>query len=348
MKTRTLKFISLAFGVVFLTSCSEILYTSVDVLRPAKIAFAPNAHNLLIVNNSVTQPSEYGHRTELVNQKTKNITIETDSLPIFAVSSLKEEIDAKGFFRNIQLLQNSINTSKLFAAVNPLDADSVTKLCTQYNADVILSLDRIKINDDLSEYYSSDKNSFLAVLEARFESSWSVHYPHGTELTQLNFKDTVYWEAESYNRRKAMSDLPKRTDALVDGALNVGKKTVDRLIPYWDKEDRYLFSYPNRYLKKGIDSVYVRNWKSAIDSWQKVLDTSKNSMTLAYACNNMAVAYEISGDINKALEYATQSYYNLGKSYFSEYSTFIRISNYIENLNKRKDEIDKLKKQLGE
>jgi hypothetical protein len=348
MKTRTLKFISLAFGVVFLTSCSELLYTSVDVLRPAKIAFAPNAHNLLIVNNSITQPSEYGHRTELVNQKTKNITIDTDSLSIFALGSLTEDIESKGFFSNVQLIQNSINKSKLFAAVNPLDSDSVNKLCNQYNADAIISLDRIKVNDDLSEYYSSDQNSFLAVLEARFESSWSVHYPNGTELTQLQFKDTVYWEAESYNRRKAMSDLPKRTDALVDGALNVGRKTVDRIIPYWDKEDRYLFSSRNRYIKKGIDSVYVRNWKSAIESWQMALNKSKNSLTLAQACNNLAVGYEISGDINKALEYATQSYYNLGKSYFNDYNTFIRISNYIEDLNKRKDEIDKLKKQLGE
>jgi hypothetical protein len=320
----------------------------VDVLRPAKIAFAPNAHNLLVVNNTVTQPAEYGHRTELVNQKTRNVIIDADSLSIFAVGSFTEDIENKGFFSNVQLIQNSINTAKVFANVTPLDPDTVNKLCKQYNADVVISLDRIKVNDDLSEYYSSDKNSFLDVLEARYESAWSVHYPYGTELTKLQFKDTVYWESESYNRNKAKNGLPNRIDALIDGALNAGRKTVDRVIPYWDKEDRYLFNSPNRYIKNGIDSVYVRNWKSAVESWQKATDKSKNTLTLAQAYNNMAVAMEISGDINKALDYATQSYYYLGKSYFADYDVFMRLSQYLETLNKRKAEIEKLRKQLGE
>jgi tetratricopeptide (TPR) repeat protein len=346
MKTHTLKLISLAFGIVFLTSCSELLYTTVDVLRPAKVAFSPNVHNLLIVNNSVTQPSEYGHRTELISMKTKNVVIETDSLAIFALGSLTEGIEGKGFFNSVRLLPNSVNKSKLFAAVDPLEADSVAKLCTLYHADAIISLDRIKVNDDLSEYFSSQSNSFLGVLEARFESYWSIHYPDSSKLTQLQFKDTVYWESESYIRKKAISGLPNREDALIDGALNVGKKTIDRFVPYWDKEDRYLYSSPNKYIIDGMDSVYVKNWKSAIDSWEKALDKSHNSWVKAQAANNIAVAYEIIGNIDKSLDYATQAYYNLGKSYFSDYAVFMRLSNYIEDLNQRKMEIEKLKKQL--
>jgi len=78
MKTRKLKFIILIFGTVFLASCSESLYTSLDVLRPAKVAFAKNANNLLIINNTTKQPDNLGHRTDLLNQKTKSVSIDTD------------------------------------------------------------------------------------------------------------------------------------------------------------------------------------------------------------------------------------------------------------------------------
>jgi thiol:disulfide interchange protein len=57
---------------------------------------------------------------------------------------------------------------------------------------------------------------------------------------------------------------------------------------------------------------------------------------------------EILGDIEKALEYATHSYYSLGKLNFVDMDSFIRTSEYISELNQRKKDITLLKKQLGE
>ena len=347
MRTLNLKFIILAFGTVFLTSCSELLYTSLDVLRPAKVTFAPDANNLLIINNTAKQPHNLGHRTDLLNQKTKITVIDTDSLPLFCLGSLTEELESNGFFTTVKLAQNSLNTSANFSIINPLEYDSVTKLCKLNKADVILSLDKIKVNDDISEYYLNDRSSFLGVFEVRYESYWSIHYPNKMEVTPISFKDTIYWESESYNRKSVISGLPKRTDGIIDGALNVGKKSVGRFLPYWEKADRYFYNSSNKYIKQGMDSVYVKNWKSAIESWQKAYK-SKNALLQAHAANNIAIAYEITGDIDKAIEYATLSYYTLGKSAFSDTKSFIRLSEYMNELNVRKNDIGTLKKQLGE
>ena len=67
MNTLKTKFISLGLVVIFLSSCTNLLYTSLDVLRPAKVAFDADAHNLLLVNNTVVQPVEYGHRITSYN-----------------------------------------------------------------------------------------------------------------------------------------------------------------------------------------------------------------------------------------------------------------------------------------
>jgi hypothetical protein len=59
MKTRL--FIPL-IGLLLFSSCTTMMYTSIDVLRPAKVSFDKNASNLLIVNNTVVQPNNIGHR----------------------------------------------------------------------------------------------------------------------------------------------------------------------------------------------------------------------------------------------------------------------------------------------
>lgn len=347
MRTPKLIFTLLALGTILLSSCSELLYTSLDVLRPAKVTFAPNANNLLIVNNTVVQPANLGHRTELLNQKTKNIIIETDSMSLFCLGALTEDLENNGFFSTVKLAPKSVNPSGNFSIINPLDTSTTNQLCKLYNADVILSLDKIKVNDDISEYYLNETSTFLGVFEVRYESYWSIHYPNKTDVTPIQFKDTIYWESETYIRKKVMADLPKRIDGIVDGALNVGKKSVGRLLPYWDKVDRYFYNSQNKYIKQGIDSVYVKNWDSSILSWKKALD-SKNAMTQAYAANNMAIAYEISGNIDKAIEYATLAYNSVGKSYYGDYKLFARFYEYIQELNRRKKDIAILKKQLGE
>ena len=348
MKTYKLKIFLLAFGGIFLSSCTSLLYTSLDVLRPAKVAFATDANDLLVVNNTVNQPAEYGHITDLLNQTPKNVLINTDSLSIFCLGALTEDLDGKDFFSSVQMNPASINKGTEFFRSESMTPEKVKELCQEKKVNVILSLDKIKVNDELTEDYLTETSTYLSVLMLRFETSWSIHYPNKPEVNSIQFTDTVFWESESYQRKKAINDLPNRNDALVDGALNVGHKTVNRFVPYWEKVDRYFFNPKNKFMKQGMDSVYVKNWKSAISIWEAEYQKSHSEWIQAQAANNIAIGYEITGDLDKALEYATKAYYSLGKMPILNYETFIRISDYIQELTQRKTELATLKKQLGE
>ncbi|MFA5047196.1 MAG: DUF6340 family protein [Paludibacter sp.] len=348
MKTYKLKIITLAFGAVFLSSCTSLLFTSLDVLRPAKTAFAAEATNLLLLNNTVTQPPELGHKTQLLNERTKYVLLSSDSLPIFCLAALKQELEVKDFFSSVNLLPDSKNTNTDFSVINRLEHDSVKSLCNSTQSNVILSLDQIKVNDDLSEFFIPENGSYLATLELRFETHWSINYPNSPKINTVQFKDTLYWESESYNRHKAVSDLPKRQDALIDGALYVGQHSINRFVPHWEKVDRYFFNPRNRLMRQGMDSVYVKNWKSAINYWEKAKETSHSTWIEAQAENNIAIAYEIIGDIDKALQYATLSFKSFGLLEFTNSETLNRMSEYVGDLTIRKNEIAILKKQLDE
>ena len=347
MKRYKLKFILLTFGVVFFNSCTKLLYTSLDVLRPAKVAFALDANNLLIVNNTVVQPSNLGHKTQLLNEKSKNSNVSTDSLAILCLSALNEDLDTKDFFASINFMPNSVNKGYDFYNSSGLNDETIKNLCKANKSNVILSLDKIKVNDDLNEYFIPENMSFLATLEARIETSWSIHYPDKSDSKAIQFNDTLYWESNTYHRKDAIKELPNRVDALKDAALEAGHKSVNRFVPYWEKVDRYFFSSNNKLMKQGMDSVYVKNWKSAIEIWEKVYN-SKQGVIQAQAANNIAIAYEILGDVEKATDYATKSYYLFGKISFPEYNSFVRIYDYVNELNRRKNEISILKKQVGD
>lgn len=341
----------IAFGLIVtftFSSCTNRLYTSLDILRPAKIAFMPEVKHLLIVNNTVIQPANSGHKTFLLTENPKDISINTDSLSLFCLGALTESLKEKDFFTAIVLNEKSINSSTDFNIINSIPPETTKKLCETHQSEAILSLDKIKVNDQLSEYYIGENGTYLSSLELVYESSWSIHYPNSSQIANVQFKDTAYWQSESYYRQQGLNGLPNRNDALVDGALEVGRKSVNRFIPYWDKVDRYFYSSSNKDMKRGMDSVYVKNWKAAIQEWELALNKSKNNSTKAQLDNNIAIAYELLGDIDKALEYANLSYITLSQQVFVDVDTLAHASKYLVELTQRKKEIEQLKQQLGE
>ncbi|HLP04259.1 MAG TPA: DUF6340 family protein [Paludibacter sp.] len=348
MKKIELKLPGLIVISLLLSSCNQMLYTSLDILRPAKVAFAPEASNLLLVNNSTPQPAGQGHRTIPYNAAPKRVELPTDSMSLFCLGALTEELGNKDFFTSVKMLPQSLNKSNDPNTITLLNDSTVRALCLSNTANTVLALNNIKVADDLTEYYFNETGSWLIALECRIETNWSVHYLNNMQVTTVHFKDTAYWESESYNRREAYAGLAKRPDALIDAALNAGRKSGDRFVPYWEKADRYFFNPANKQMRAGMDSVYLKNWNAAIRIWGEVANRSKNETTKAQAANNIAIAYEILGNIDRALEYATLSYNIRSKMNNSDFEAYLRARSYVKELSQRKKEIPILKKQLGE
>ena len=321
-----------------------MLYTTLDILRPAKVEFAPHVENLLIVNNSKLQPADLGHTIHSYKGQVQEIGVQTDSIALFCLSVLTEEIEMTGFFASVDLLLNSINYDQNFNSITPLQRTTVEELCNTYDVDAVLSLDHIAAKSDVSEHYNSDW--FTAVMANRYETLWSIHYPNKIGATAVHFKDSLFWESESYNRARALEALPDRQDALIDGALMVGQNSAKRFVPYWEKSDRYFFDSNNKLMKQGMDSVYVKSWTGALENWEQVFNSTKNMKLRAEAANNMAIASEILGDYDKALEYTQISFDIFSSQLMVNYDLLIRLSVYSVELQRRKQEIVLLNKQL--
>jgi Family of unknown function (DUF6340) len=347
MKIKFYVFTGSVLSLLLFGSCVSTKHLTIDVLKPAKVAFDPNAKKLLLVNNSTVQPSNIGHTTHFFDDGEKYIDVATDSLSIFCLSALAEEIESKAFFNNTKLQVKSLSKTSDFKRIGTINKDSVNSILNANNADVILSLDKISVSDDLSEYMSNENYTFKSILEAAYETTWSISYSDKKQINHITFRDTIFWQNSSETKTQATAQLPKRSDALVDGALYVGRKLVNKFIPYWEKADRYFLYSDNKLIKQGIDSISNKNWHAAINLWEPKITKTSNSTLLAQLYNNLAICYEIQGDIEKALNYTTQAVFLIGKSEFIDYDIFTKVSDYQRQLAERQQEFKTLKQQLG-
>ncbi len=342
------RYTAIAFLSILLASCSGMLYTSIDVLRPAKVIFPADVNHLLIINNSLAQPHHYGHKTELFNETQKSMRVDADSIAIFALASFTESVIAKEFFASVNLIHNSINSGNDFFTVSLPDKSSVSYLANQNQANGIISLNRMLVNDIQGEIYNQEENTFIAYLEAKYEMQWSIHFPEKNKVFTLITNDTVYWESESFNRQRALNGLPDRRDALIDGALISGERVVKNFIPYWEQADRYLFNSSNKTFKAGLDSVYVRNWEGATQVWDALLNKLNNQYQKGKVAHNLSVVSEINGNIQKAYDYAAIALECFLNSAIMEYRNFMFVVEQHETLKQRINELEVLNKQLGE
>ena len=353
MKNYIKHYISILCAAIAFSYCSPVktLYTSIDVLRPAEVVFPTDVNSLLLVNNSVPQPHGLGHTTSLIDGNIKNVTLNTDSLSLFVLSALNEELENNGFFAKNSLLVNSINTNGDFAIIAPIPAYQVQTLCNDHSADVALSLNSLQVNDalDMSIMQSQfgDFYGYSLGLYAVYDSWWTIQYPDNQKETQLlHYQDTIYWESEGDDSQKLLDNFPDRTDALVDGALYVGQKMLNRLIPYWEESDRYLFDLQQPLMQQGMNKVYQRDWTSAIPLWEEQLSKTSKKSQKALIQNNLAVAYEISGDLDKALSSITSAIDNYSSGLRSQ-KNLNAMLDYKETLLARLKQQMLLKEQIG-
>ncbi len=343
-----MKKLAFVAGILLLSSCStQRLYTTLDVMRPGSMTFAHDAVNMLLVNNTVPQPENYGHKILLSGQKAYSVIQNIDSASLFCMAGAFEDFADIGFFRTVLLQDGTLNKSGDFYRINALRAADVDSLCRMYNVDVILALNRIAVNDVITDYYLPDTDEYLAALDVKTISNWSVHYPDSNHYESINLTDSLFWERTAYDRKEALEQLPARNDAVVDACIFAGRRACERLLPRWEQVDRYFFTDRNEQIKQGIDSVYHKKWQGALNAWKPLTETTKSKSVKAKAYANMAVVSEILGDIDNAISYANASLSLFSESFnLNSYEYTYWISTYISDLYKRQEEIKLLEKQL--
>ena len=279
-------------------------FFSVDERYLAERTQLQGKQRILVVNNALTQPQDFGHSTILDGENKGNVEIDLSRSVLYCLFATTQSMESTGEFNAVELMDISQNHSTNYYSRTPLTFSQAERLCADYQADALLTLNQLVLYD-VVESFPTDEGTYYAYLQAYAQSHWTIHYVGQTREATFTQADTLLWESQlHYNRTQSLSDLPSRQEALLYLASELGNRIGSSFAPSWQTSRRYIYELPN--LQAGLDAFRLQRWNSAINQWISIVD-SKDKKAAACAAANIAIAYEMLGDYASACDYAQRS-----------------------------------------
>ena len=206
-----------------------------------------------------------------------------------------------------------------------LDWKLVAEICDSTEADVLLVLETFDSNTDL--LLSAAADQVTAIL--------SRGTPKPALPDQIRMNVICYWRLYNPDSKTIIDQYQQTSyltfntegkapppDALPRTAYAAGQEYIQRFLPSYYTVRRDLYKKAKgsgkREFKAGYRRAEVANWQGAIDIWSDMVEHVKHK-NAGRACLNIAVAHEVLGNTDLALQWAQKSYEdynnNLGREY---------------------------------
>lgn len=292
--------------IAILLSCGLTLwaqqrYFQVEVLQPAKISLPAGSEHIrsvLLVNNTVVQPANFGHSNKLNDEVIgQDSVILTDAAKMVLFGAEAQLTDAH-VWEDVSMLDRTQNRGNNFYRRSPLTYQRADSLCEQYGVDALLCLNHLVIYD-VQEMFLTEDDNWYAYIEGYCSAQWSLHQYGKRNAHNFSTADTLRWADEQSSPTAAFERLPLRQNALLELAQYSGEQLGIGLTPQPTTEDRFIYQNKQADILAGIEALRHRRWSEAISHWQAAT-TASDRTTRAYAWANIAVAQELQGKISEA------------------------------------------------
>ena len=299
-------------GLVILTwSCTSTQRFSemqLDILRPAKLDIPETQKNVgIIYRNAIAFEDVTGFLKYFDHADNPTEIFSENPVAYHYLEIFTEELAESERFDKIEYLpaieqENQMPDSSLITYLTP---DEIRKYEYLYpHVDVFLFADFISSNH---QKFYFDVLQFL-VLEVYTTTLWQLAGILNDSLIYRYTKtDTLAWEDLAYSPHDIPVNFPSVEQAMIEGA-GISALGFARLFhPYWETVNRMMYLSGNYEMKMAQKFAKNNKWEEASAIWEKYTN-NKNKNIAAKAMFNMALGCEVSGEIDKALDWVIKSY----------------------------------------
>ncbi len=225
-----------------------------------------------------------------------------------------------------------------------LDFRTVQRICRQAGCDALLSLEAFDSNSALT----IDGNPIdprrvytdpTVTRDTRVLASWRLYDAH---------EDRILDEARDWARQRSWSNsadtlpvaiagLPSQNDAMRMVGAGMGAEYSRRIAPTWVTLSRKYYGGGDPQLVEGKHYARASEWEGAKAIWQGLVDDPRPRVS-GKAHYNLALAYEVEGDLPTALVHAKQAAVKLHNK---------RARDYVRTIDWRIADQKRLEQQLA-
>jgi tetratricopeptide (TPR) repeat protein len=222
-----------------------------------------------------------------------------------------------------------------------LSWEVASALTETFETDAVLSLDhlrtRVITNYKNETQYNAFQGGFNTIVVAnmriQYEALFRVYLPQEKRILLREFiRDTLMWEDADVTAGGLFSRFTPVKQALTEAGIAIALDLSDKIAVRWRPERRRYFTSGNTGLKQGNQSAIEGNWEKAVAYWKEAAEKSRSKSSKSKSLLNVALGYEILGDIDSAISWALKSYETMYRPLTYE---------YLEILKRRKNEIRK-------
>ncbi|MGC9355265.1 MAG: DUF6340 family protein [Mariniphaga sp.] len=127
-----------------------------------------------------------------------------------------------------------------------------------------------------------------------------------------NRVDTILWQSDGFTAGETMQNLPLRKEALKEAAQLSGINFAEFLVPHWEQVQRMYYKSGHTDFKKTDKLISEGKWLEAAAIWKANID-NENDKIAAKSMFNMALASEMEGHLDAAIDWAVKSYHVFGE-----------------------------------
>ncbi len=208
---------------------------------------------------------------------------------------------------------------------DPLDWNTVTKICRETKSSILMSLEKFDTNSDaMIGAVTNGVNVMNSVLNgngAQGSKDIRYHVSYGWILYDTLSKTIIYYYDDVVHEiaRGVPVLAPLPTEAVKNTARFIGEREASKFNStfYWVHREYYKKGKSTDF-RIGFRRAAVNDWDGAIAIWQECVKSPK-AKTAGRACYNIAIAYEVKGDLKEALRWAKKSYSDYGTKMAQEY-----------------------------
>lgn len=222
-----------------------------------------------------------------------------------------------------------------FGLYNP---ENITQIADSTGADLLLSLDYFASYDGITLLPEWQRG----MITVQHMAQWNF-FNLKTQRFLMNYNqlDTISWNSEGFTKQELMNNLPPRWDALMNAAELSGLNFAETLAPHWKKTERIYYRSGHLDLKKTDVLIKEGKWMEAAVIWKANVD-NPNKKIAAKSMFNLAIACEMAGDLDAAIDWTVKSFYVFEQK--NEVHA-INCMEYLQILASRKQDVRKMEVQ---
>lgn len=308
-------------GLVAVSCKSYYTTLTIETPKPAKEELTSDIKSITLMNRSVNnQFLNYQEDSLQLYFYRNGYQLSKDILDISASDTTIQALAAlmfeSGRYDIVVPLERNIKRNLPYEVIpDTLSTTLVNGICSQYNTDALMVMEQFSTKvmaDYTSEKYNDPRfgnsYSFYASLDVKYSAFFRV-YKSGIKdpVKEFQITDTIYWESADGTQSRLFQKLPFIKQALINAGIKVALDVDSKISPAWSSEKRgyFLFDLKN---DSGQQLMNENKTEEARVFWMEKAQ-STNKKIKSRAEYNLALASELDGNIDQALEWGLKSFY---------------------------------------